>query len=45
MGMVVIVAREHVDQAMALLTAKGERVYVVGEIRTRPDGAHQTIVQ
>jgi phosphoribosylformylglycinamidine cyclo-ligase len=44
-GMVVIVAREHVDQAMALLTAKGERVYVVGEIRTRPDGAHQTIVQ
>jgi phosphoribosylformylglycinamidine cyclo-ligase len=44
-GMVVVVAREHADQAVAQLTAQGERVSVVGEIRARPDGAHQTIVQ
>jgi phosphoribosylformylglycinamidine cyclo-ligase len=43
-GMVVIVAREDASRAKAHLEASGERVFEVGEVRARPDGAHQTIV-
>jgi phosphoribosylformylglycinamidine cyclo-ligase len=43
-GMVVIVAAADVERAIAKLKASGESVQRIGEIRARPDGAHQTIV-
>jgi phosphoribosylformylglycinamidine cyclo-ligase len=43
-GMTVIVAKENADAAIAQLKAAGETVYQIGEIRTRADGEHQTIV-
>ena len=43
-GMVVIVAREHVLQALHLLHAAGEKALEIGRIETRSDGEAQTIV-
>ena len=44
-GMVVIVAAEHADAAMASLTASGEQVWRIGRIETKADGQPQTVVQ
>lgn len=43
-GMAVVVAAADADKAMAIFKAQGETVYRIGEIVTRPAGAHQTIV-
>lgn len=43
-GMVVIVAADQADAAMAQLLAAGETVFRIGEIRTREGDEHQTIV-
>ena len=43
-GMTVIVAKENADAAMAHLKASGETVMRIGEIRSRGEGEHQTIV-
>lgn len=43
-GMVVIVAPEVAQAAMAQLSAAGETVYQIGEIRARVGTEHQTIV-
>ncbi|MBI3285102.1 MAG: phosphoribosylformylglycinamidine cyclo-ligase [Burkholderiales bacterium] len=43
-GMVVIVAPEQAEAAMAQLTAAGENVARIGEIRARAGNEHQTIV-
>ena len=43
-GMVVIVAAEIADAAMAQLTAAGETVFSIGTIRARVGDEHQTIV-
>ena len=43
-GMVVIVAAEHAQQAMDSLTASGETVYRIGNIRARVGSEHQTQV-
>jgi phosphoribosylformylglycinamidine cyclo-ligase len=42
--MTVIVAPENADAAIAQLTAAGEQVSRIGEIRTRAEGEAQTIV-
>lgn len=44
-GMVVIVAAEHADAALAELKAAGEQVYRIGEIRTRSGDEAQTRVE
>ncbi len=44
-GMVVIVAAEDADAAMAQLTASGEKVSRIGSVRARHDGEHQTLVE
>jgi phosphoribosylformylglycinamidine cyclo-ligase len=44
-GMVVIVAKEHAEAAMAHLTASGETVSRIGVVRERQDGEHQTLVE
>ena len=43
-GMVVVVAREHVNQALHLLHAAGEKALEIGIIEARSDGEAQTIV-
>jgi len=43
-GMVVIIAAEHVAEAKALLTAEGEQVFELGVIRSQQAGEHPTIV-
>ncbi|MEN6587708.1 MAG: phosphoribosylformylglycinamidine cyclo-ligase [Sulfuricella sp.] len=43
-GMVVIVAAEHADAAMASLSASGEQVWRIGRIETKADGQPQTVV-
>ena len=43
-GMVVIVAAEHADRAAAFLTAQGETVYRLGQVRERAGDEHQTQV-
>ena len=43
-GMVVIVAREQADAAIAQLSAAGETVFRIGAIRERDGDEHQTIV-
>ena len=43
-GMVVIVAREHVQQALQVLHAAGEKAVEIGRIEARMDGEAQTIV-
>jgi phosphoribosylformylglycinamidine cyclo-ligase len=43
-GMVVVVAQEHVSQAKALLTDAGETVYEIGHIRTQHAGEAPTVV-
>jgi phosphoribosylformylglycinamidine cyclo-ligase len=43
-GMVVIVAREHVDTATHLLQEAGETVFLIGEIGVRHMGAMQTVI-
>ncbi|CAB1368652.1 phosphoribosylformylglycinamidine cyclo-ligase [Denitratisoma oestradiolicum] len=43
-GMVVVVAAEHEEQALAQLTAAGETVYSIGRIESRVEGQAQTIV-
>jgi phosphoribosylformylglycinamidine cyclo-ligase len=44
-GMVVIVAKENADAALAHLQAAGETVYRLGTIEQRADGQPQTVVQ
>ena len=44
-GMVVIVAAEDADAAMAHLVASGETVSRIGHVRERHDGEHQTLVE
>lgn len=44
-GMVVIVAREHADQAMRLLRDAGETVWQIGRVEARAEGQAQTLVQ
>jgi phosphoribosylformylglycinamidine cyclo-ligase len=44
-GMAVVVAASDAERAMQLLSAAGETVYRIGEIRTRSEGQAQTIVQ
>lgn len=41
-GMVVVVAPEHAEQAMALLREAGETVYRIGQVRERVGDEHQT---
>ncbi|AAQ61277.1 phosphoribosylformylglycinamidine cyclo-ligase [Chromobacterium violaceum] len=41
-GMVVVVAPEHAEQALALLREAGETVYRIGQVRERQGGEHQT---
>ena len=41
-GMVVVVAPEHAEQAMALLREAGETVYRIGLVRARAGDEHQT---
>ncbi|MEN7429753.1 phosphoribosylformylglycinamidine cyclo-ligase [Chromobacterium sp. TRC.1.1.SA] len=41
-GMVVVVAPEHAEQAMALLREAGETVYRLGQVRERAGDEHQT---
>jgi phosphoribosylformylglycinamidine cyclo-ligase len=43
-GMVVIVAAEHAEQAAAVLAEQGETVYRIGSIRPRQGNEHQTQV-
>ena len=43
-GMIVIVSKENADAAFAQLTAAGEKVSRIGEIRQRLDGEPQTTV-
>ena len=43
-GMVVVVARENVSQALHLLHAAGEKAVEIGTIQPRADGEAQTIV-
>ena len=43
-GMVLVVASEHVDAALAVLRASGEAAYRIGEIEMRKPGAAQTRV-
>jgi phosphoribosylformylglycinamidine cyclo-ligase len=43
-GMVVVVAAEHQQRAIELLTAAGEAVYSIGHIEARLSGAAQTTV-
>jgi phosphoribosylformylglycinamidine cyclo-ligase len=43
-GMVVIVAKEHADAAIAHLKTAGETVFRIGEIRERQNGEAQTMV-
>ena len=43
-GMVVIVSKENADAAMAQLSAAGETVSLIGEIRERKGDEAQTIV-
>ena len=43
-GMVVIVAEEHAQAAMGLLSGAGEQVWKIGTVRARRDGEAQTIV-
>ncbi|MEC5217002.1 phosphoribosylformylglycinamidine cyclo-ligase [Actimicrobium sp. GrIS 1.19] len=44
-GMVVIVAKENAEAAMAHLAASGETVSRIGVVRERQDGEHQTLVE
>ncbi|WP_199153165.1 phosphoribosylformylglycinamidine cyclo-ligase [Chromobacterium sp. ASV23] len=41
-GMVVVVAQQHAEQAAALLREAGETVYRIGQVRTRVGDEHQT---
>ncbi|MCD0493338.1 phosphoribosylformylglycinamidine cyclo-ligase [Chromobacterium violaceum] len=41
-GMVVVVAPEHAEQALALLREAGETVYRIGQVRERQGDEHQT---
>jgi phosphoribosylformylglycinamidine cyclo-ligase len=43
-GMVVIVAAEHAQTAIAQLTAAGETVHHIGSIRTRAADEEPTII-
>ncbi len=43
-GMVIVVATEHVDTTTRFLQGAGETVFSIGEIRMRPPGAAQTVV-
>ena len=43
-GMAVIVSAENANEAMKILTAKGETVYQIGHIRTQASGEAPTVV-
>jgi phosphoribosylformylglycinamidine cyclo-ligase len=43
-GMVVVVAAEHADAACAALEGRGERVFRIGRIESRPADSAQTVV-
>ncbi|MFH1496091.1 MAG: phosphoribosylformylglycinamidine cyclo-ligase [Pseudomonadota bacterium] len=44
-GMIVIVAAEQAEAAMASLSASGEQVWRIGQIENRADGQAQTVVE
>ena len=44
MGMVIIIAREHVQQAMRILRAAGENAVEIGRIESRDDTEARTII-
>jgi phosphoribosylformylglycinamidine cyclo-ligase len=44
-GMAVIVAAEHAEEAMRQLTAAGETVWRIGSVEARAEGQAQTVVQ
>jgi phosphoribosylformylglycinamidine cyclo-ligase len=44
-GMAVVMASEHADEAMKFLQAAGETVYRIGSVAPRAEGQPQTIVQ
>lgn len=44
-GMVVVVAKDDADKAIAQLQASGETVYRIGEIRQRSGNEPQTLVE
>jgi phosphoribosylformylglycinamidine cyclo-ligase len=44
-GMVVIIAQEHADDATKFLQAAGETVYRIGSIEARAEGQPQTVVR
>ncbi|HVK54254.1 MAG TPA: AIR synthase-related protein, partial [Burkholderiales bacterium] len=44
-GMVVVIAREHADAAIAKLKAAGETVWRIGQISERQAGEAQTVVE
>ncbi len=43
-GMIVVVAADHADAARAFLAARGEQVFRIGRIETRPADSPQTVV-
>lgn len=43
-GMVVVVAAEQAESVAAHLTAQGERVFQIGQVRTRQSGEDQTVI-
>ncbi len=43
-GLVVVVAKEHAEQAATMLRAAGETVFSIGDIRAREGDEHQAIV-
>ncbi len=43
-GMVLVLDKRDAEAAMAFLTARGERVYRLGEIRARAAGQEQTVI-
>jgi len=44
-GMAVIVAAEHAEEAMRQLTASGETVWRIGSVQARAEGQAQTVVE
>ena len=44
-GMAVIVAAEHAEEAMRQLSAAGETVWRIGSVAARAEGQAQTVVQ
>jgi phosphoribosylformylglycinamidine cyclo-ligase len=43
-GMVVVVAADQAEAVAAHLTAQGERVFQIGQVRARQSGEDQTLI-